>query len=161
MRVETTTGNWQVHRRWTPRRLRPDSVWQRLKNRSRKGRRALDYADAASPPGGCGIDLLEGIVVVIFLLLALVFIFMVGIPLLIAIGELVILLLLVIIGLISKVLFRRPWTIDATSPENEITEWHVIGWRKSVMARDYVADRIRIGAPLPSQSELDAAILSE
>lgn len=159
MRVETTTGIWQVHRRWTPRQLRPDSMWQRLKNRSRFGRKALDGASGADATG-CGIDLIEGIFAVIFLILIIVLLFAFAIPLLIAVVELLFLTVVIILGIASKVLFRRPWVIDATSPDGDVTEWRVVGWRKSAMTRDYVAHQIRLGAPVPSQMEVDAAIVS-
>jgi hypothetical protein len=71
---------WVVRRRWVP-RLGNDTPWQRFHRRFRstmeRGRKLSDAGDVASD-FGCGIDLLEGLVVAVLLLLLLVFLLMVA-----------------------------------------------------------------------------------
>lgn len=158
MKVETTAGIWQVRRRWVPRRLGAQSVWARFLERTRKvRRRTSDLADVPDP--GCSGDLLEGIVGIIVIFVVVLFMVFVGLPFLIALGELLIIVLLALIGVVSRVLFRRPWTVDAVSPTGEHHVWPVVGWKASGAARKFVAERIVATGSVPSEAELAAAIL--
>ena len=74
----------------------------------------------------------------IVLVLVLVFLIFVGIPFLIALGELL-LLVLTVAGVVGRVLFRRPWTVDAVNDAGEHHTWELVGWRRSGEAQRYIA----------------------
>ena len=159
MEVETAEGTWHVRRRWAPRRLGADTLWRRFRTRTRKvGRRTRDLGDLPDP--GCAGDALEGLVLVVVVVVVVVFLLLVGIPFLIALGELLILVLLALGGVVGRVLFRRPWTVDAVAPDGTHHVWAVVGWRASGAARQHVADRVAAGGTVPSDDEVAAAALA-
>jgi hypothetical protein len=137
-------AQWHVRRRWAPRALRREGPWARFKRRQRQTREGV--GDLADP--GCAFDVGEGIVAALAILaIVLVLIFLV-IPALVALGELLFLVLLALLGVVGRVLFRRPWTVDATGPGGVHHEWQVVGWRASGEARDHVARHLAAtGAP--------------
>lgn len=123
----TTPSAWKVKRRWVP-RLGADTLWNRFRRRIRKTiRRAGDAADVSD---GC-LDLGDGIIAgIAIVIVALVAIFVV-LPLLVAVVDLAILLILALGGLIARVLFRRPWLIDARDGTGRVLRWRVVGWKAS------------------------------
>lgn len=96
----------------------------------------------------------------IALIVVVLFLILLGIPFLIALGELVFIVLLALSGLVTRILFRRPWTVDAVDPHGGHRDWHVVGWRSSGAARQFVADRIAATATTPSDAEVSAAVLA-
>lgn len=107
MHVDTASGRWYVRRRWAPRHLGSDTIWVRFRNRSRRARRrASDLADIPDP--GCGADIGEAIVVFVVVLAVITFMVIIGLPFLIALGELLLVVALAMGGLVGRVLFRRP-----------------------------------------------------
>ena len=118
-------------------------------------RRRSDLADIADP--GCAVDLGESIAVFLIVVAFVVFMVLVGFPLLIALGELLILLVLALSGVVGRVLFRRPWTVDAMGPDGSHHRWSVVGWRRSGAARQLIADRIVATGAVPTSEELPAA----
>jgi hypothetical protein len=120
-------------------------------------RRRSDLADIADP--GCAVDLGESIAVVLVIIAFVVFMILVGIPLLIALGELLIVLVLALGGAASRVLFRRPWTVDAMGPDGSHHRWSVVGWRRSGAVRQLIAERIAATGTVPTADELPAAEL--
>ena len=157
--VETAQGTWHVRRRWAPRHLGRHTLWARFTDRMRRvRRRTTDLGDVPDP--GCGGDVGEGIVVFLVLIVVVVFLVLVGIPFLIALGELLLLLVLVVAGLVGKLVFRRPWTIDAAGPEGAHHEWDVVGWRPSRAARAFVAERLAATGQVPTVLEVAAAALA-
>lgn len=88
------------------------------------------------------------------------FLIFIGIPFLIALGELLFIVLVALAGVVGRVLFRRPWTVDAVSPGGAHHDWHVVGWRASGAARQFIADRVRGTGTVPSDEEVSAAVLS-
>ena len=116
----------------------------------------MDAADIPDP--GCGVDLAEGIAVFIVVLVVVLFLVFIGIPFLIALGELLLVLLLTLAGLIGRLLFRRPWTVDAVGPDGERVEWPVVGWRRSGAARQFIADRIAATGTVPTAEEVAAPV---
>jgi hypothetical protein len=57
--------------------------------------------------------------------------------------ELVIVLLLVGLGVLGRILFRRPWTVEARlAGTNEGRQWRVAGWRASGEQVTAVAERL-------------------
>lgn len=83
-----------------------------------------------------------------------------GIPFLIALGEFLFVVLLALAGFIGRVLFRRPWTVDAVSPGGAHDTWSVVGWRASGHARQFVAERIAATDTIPTAEEVSAAVLA-
>lgn len=126
MRVDSTAGVWHVRRRWAPRHLGSQTIWARFVDRTRKvRRRTADAADVPDP--GCAPDIAEGIAVFIVLIVMVLFLIFIGIPFLIALGELLLIVLLALSGIVGRVLFRRPWTVDAVDPDGGHRDWHVVG----------------------------------
>lgn len=116
----------------------------------------MDGADVPDP--GCAVDLAEGLVVFVVVVAVVLFLVLIGIPFLIALGELVFILLLTIGGAAGRLLFRRPWTVDAVGPGGEHQVWHVVGWGRSGAARRAVAARIAATGTPPTDAELEAAL---
>ena len=158
VKVTTPAGVWHVRRRWAPRHLGAQTLWARFRHRSRKvRRRTSDMGDVPDP--GCAPDIAEGIFVFIAIVAVVLFLMFFGIPFLIALGELLFIVLLTLVGVVGRVLFRRPWTVDAVGPHGAHLTWAVVGWKASAAARGYVADRIAAGT-VPTQAELSAAVLA-
>lgn len=103
--VDPQGRTWKVRRRWVHRSV----SW-----RGPKGDRALDLIHGADIAGD-GDDLpLVGVIMVaiaaLFIgLLAVLFV----IPALIFVVELLLVLVVVGVGVLGRVLFRRPWTVEA------------------------------------------------
>jgi hypothetical protein len=152
--VETEAGRWHVRRRWAPRHLGADTIWGRFHRRVLDRRRS-DLSDIADP--GCAVDLGESIAVVLVIIAFIVFMVLVGIPFLIALGELLLLVVLALGGAAGRVLLRRPWTVDAMGPDGSHHRWSVVGWRRSGAARELVADRIITTGAVPTADELPPA----
>lgn len=140
-------------------------MWARVAERFRRvRRRAVELGSDVPDPGMDVADasgIVVAVVVVIVAVFAVAFLALVGIPLLIALGELVILVVLAVAGLVGRVLFRRPWTVDAVSPSGDHRVWPVVGWRASGAARRFIAERIASTGHPPSDEELAAAVLAE
>jgi hypothetical protein len=141
---------WTVRRRWDPRnrahgpRFRPrrTDLWTEL-GKSGKG----DVVEGA----GC---LLEAEVIGLVLLAAIVvalaaWFFL--IPLILFLGEFVLLVVLVAASVVGRVLFKRPWVIEAVGPMEERHRWEVVGWRASGDHAALVAQQLRDGLPLPDE----------
>ena len=158
MKAETAAGVWHVRRRWAPRHLGSHTIWGRFRHRSRRvRRRTTEWGDVPDP--GCAPDLAEGIVVFVVAIALIAFLIFIGVPFLIALGELVLVLVLAVAGVIGRVLFRRPWTVDAVGPDGEHHAWSVVGWGASGEARHFVADRIVATGTVPTDEELAASLL--
>ena len=65
-------------------------------------------------------------------------------PLLALTIELVILAVLFVAGIVGRVLFRRPWTVEARA-RHLSARWQVSGWRASGQLVDQIARRIAAG----------------
>ena len=114
---------WTVRRRWLPKvartaRRRVDGHLRRLRHVGRAG----DVADVASVFD----DLLPAIAILIVVVAALAFL-VTGLPLLI---DAVAILAFGVGGAVARVLFRRPWTVEAVSGDDRI-ERQVVGWRRA------------------------------
>jgi len=159
MRIDTPAGPWHVRRRWAPRHLGADTIWGRFRHRTRGARRrGSELADIPDP--GCAGDIGETIALFLIAVVAIVFVVLVGLPLLVALGELVLVLLLAVAGALGRLLFRRPWTVDAVGPAGEHHRWDVVGWRRSGAARRYVAERLADAGAAPSDHEVESAVLA-
>lgn len=158
MKVEAADGTWHVRRRWAPRHLGSQTIWARFLDRTRKARRrSADAADLADP--GCIPDLAEGVLAFVAVVAIVLLLILVGLPFLVALGELVLILVLVVAGVVGRIVFRRPWTVDAVDPTGVHYAWSVLGWRKSAAARRFIADRVAATGTVPTNEELAAALL--
>lgn len=159
MKVQTAGGVWHVRRRWGPRHIGSHTIWARFLERSRRvRRRTTELGDVPDP--GCAPDLGEALLVFIVAVVAVVFLILIGIPFLIALGELLLIVVLALAGVVGRVLFRRPWTVDAVSPDGSHHTWSVVGWRASAAARQFIADRVAATDQMPSAAEVSAAVLN-
>ena len=102
---------------------------------------------------GCLELLGEGVVVAIAIVVAVLFLIFVGLPLLFALLDLVLIILLALLGTVARVVFRRPWTIEARPDGSGLgIEWRVVGWRASRAFIREVERRLESGEALPSTS---------
>jgi hypothetical protein len=67
-------------------------------------------------------------------------------PLVLAVVDL---LLVTGVGLVGRVAFRRPWTIEARAADGTTQTWQVVGWRASRERRDEIADLLAAGVSSP------------
>ena len=70
---------------------------------------------------------------------------------------LTLIVVLAVVGVVGRVLFRRPWTVDAIDPAGTRHAWSVVGWRSSRDARRFIADRIAATGAVPTDVEVFAA----
>jgi hypothetical protein len=107
---------------------------------------ALSFAD-----DGFGAALLAIIALAAFV----VFMIFVGGPLLVFLVEtLLIIPIAVVAGVLVRMLFRRPWTIEATDGSRRV-EWKVVGWGASSRAAHRMASEIATGGSPESVPPLD------
>ncbi len=135
---------WRVGRSWQTRRF--GWAWKRRGN--------IPAEAVATVGQGLGsVDLGEGVLVVVAALAAV----LVLIPLLFFGVELIVLGVLLAAALVSRVVLRRPWLIEARSSDplspGRRLEWRVGGWRKSGKLIDRVVSDLGAGRE-PPQSEL-------
>ncbi len=125
--IEAPDGRtWMVRRRWVL-RLGSETVWGRFRRRIRQTLRRLGKAVDAEPGW---VDVVgEGIVTGILFIVATLLIIFVGLPLLIAVVDLAIVLVVAVVGLLARVVLRRPWTIEARVSDGTTLRWRVTGWR--------------------------------
>jgi hypothetical protein len=99
---------------------------------------------------------LEGILIAIALAAFAALMVFVGVPLLIFLFEtLLIIPVIVVAGVLGRVFFRRPWTLEATADPAldwpHRIEWKVVGWGASSRTAAAMAGIIRSTGALPSQ----------
>lgn len=125
-----------MRRRWLPgyvetarRRWAPSRVRSRAGDSLEVSGHFVDIADELP---------VIGIIVGLVLLVALVF---VALPLLI---DALIVVLAILLGGLVRVVFRRPWTVEAVSGEERRTQ-QVVGWRAAGRAVEAWAEELRHG----------------
>ncbi|MEZ5410958.1 MAG: hypothetical protein R2761_23210 [Acidimicrobiales bacterium] len=119
---------WQVRRRLVPRlgaETLPGRIWRRMKDAADHATTGVDVGSGCVPGSFSDLAVLA---VALVLLAAVIFIV---IPLLAAIVDLVILLLLAVLGILARVVFRRPWVVEAAASDGQRHQWRVVGWRRS------------------------------
>jgi hypothetical protein len=139
MAAQTVVGpdgrTWKVRRRWVHRSV----SW-----RGRKGN-PVDLLDGADLAGEAADLPVVGVIffAIAALLLAVAAVVFV-VPAVIFLLEALFVLAVVALGAATRILFRRPWTVEArVAGTNEGREWKVVGWRASGELVETLADRIR------------------
>jgi hypothetical protein len=105
--------------------------------------------DIPTSGGGGGLDLGDEIAAIAIIVVA----FVVGValfwwvllPLLLVMLDVVIVLILLALSVVARLIFRRPWTVEATAPGHDRLTTHVVGWRAALRRRDEIADSLRRG----------------
>lgn len=153
-RTVTTPGGhtWRVRRVWAP-RLGGESLWDRFRRRTRLSRRVAREAGDVPDPG-CAADLLDDAIAIVVIVAVVVFVVLVAVPLLVAILDVVLLALLTVLGIGARIVFRRPWVVEArpvvpVPAELRRHTWRIVGWRASGEMVDAVANALAHGNPLP------------
>lgn len=137
---------WEVHRRWVT-RLGRENFGRRFGSRARRGVDALDVAD-----GGCVGSLDDLFIALAVVVIAIVLIVFVA-PLVIFAVELVLLALAVLLGLVARTVFRRPWAIDAFAADGTHLRWKAVGWRATTAKVEEVTAALAHGV-IPAGVEL-------
>ncbi len=132
--VSSPDGNrWYVRRVWLP--------W-RPKWRGRRKKPELQVNDRVEDAVGCLLDW-EALLVIVAVLLAFYFVW----PVLVALAEVAVLVVLVLLGALARVVLRRPWIVEATPATGPGRfRWKVVGWRHSGEVVDQVAEQLAAGA---------------
>lgn len=137
---------WRVGRQWTP-RIGSETVLGRFRRRYRQATKRVDVADAGH---GCLELLGEGLAIAAVALAVLLLLVFGGLPILLALVDVVVVILLGLLGIAGRILLRRPWTVEAVGPDGTTAEWRVVGWRASGELVREIKRRIEQGEPLPA-----------
>lgn len=100
-----------------------------------------------------GIDSIGALFISIGLILFVVFMIFIGVPLLIFLVEsLLIIPVVLVVGVVGRVLFGRPWTLEASRirPPGDVVRWNVVGWGASERAAYQMAGMIRATGGVPA-----------
>ncbi|NUO55873.1 MAG: hypothetical protein HOV71_18885 [Hamadaea sp.] len=156
VKVDTPSGQtWGVRVVWQPRwsaLVRRFGAWRRKrKGEASSGNDLSGCGDLAGCGSGDG-DLAAIVLgIVLFILGVLVFWFIL-LPLLLLIVDILVVVLLLLIAIPARVLFRRPWTVEAAYDDGQteqIFSTDVVGWRRALETRDDIAAKLRQGYPAP------------
>lgn len=147
---------WTVTRRWTA--SGRESPGRRFRRRSRGLLDRLFAMGDVGEFGGMLASLAEipviGIVcavlaIVVLVVAAVGLVLLVIVPLLFAIVELTVLLLLAAVAMGGRFVLRHPWTVVAEADDGTAHRWPVVGWRASRRQRDEVAQLLAGGIVAP------------
>lgn len=132
--------------------MRRFGAWRRKrKGEASSGNDLSGCGDLAGCGSGDG-DLAAIVLgIVLFILGVLVFWFIL-LPLLLLIVDILVVVLLLLIAIPARVLFRRPWTVEAAYDDGQteqIFSTDVVGWRRALETRDDIAAKLRQGYPAP------------
>jgi hypothetical protein len=155
--VQDLTGRrWRVTRRWTKAvgetpgrrfRRRAGSSFGRMGDVADVGRLGAMLGDLAEIPV---IGIVFAVLALAFLaVFAVLVVALVIVPLLFAVVELTVLLLLAGLAVGGRLVVRHPWTVVAEADDGTVHRWPVVGWRASRRRRDEVADLLAAGIVAP------------
>ena len=130
-----------------PRRTRLARLIRDDQGDLRRDWKGFDKADAGLVADGCLDE--AGIVLIGVVVVVLVAYFVV-IPLLFAVIDALVLVVLVAAAIVGRVLFRRPWRVEARAADDTVHTWEVVGWRASGDHVALVAQQSPDGLPLPA-----------
>jgi hypothetical protein len=147
---------WKVRRRWAP-RLGKESAWGRFRHRvGRTARRTGDVVGGGDP--GCLDVFGEGILIALAIVAAVLIVLFVLVPLIVAVVDLVFVLLVALLGVVVRIVFRRPWTVEAVADDGERHTWRIVGWRDSGEQITRAAEQLAAGlAPSGPTGVVDAS----
>jgi hypothetical protein len=132
---------WQVGFRWLPRSPRWPGVgfrqWRKRKEKSRDSNLG-DWFDLGMP------DSLTALIVIVLCVAAVVLAWLFVFPALFFVFDILLLLVIAGLGILARVVLRRPWIIEAKSSEGRY-DWGVVGWRAAKRGVDQVALWLRNG----------------
>ncbi|MEU8821134.1 hypothetical protein [Actinoplanes sp. NPDC048796] len=144
---------WEVRVVWEPRwrvMARRFGGW-RAKRRKDVGPGDVvsGGAEVSSEVGSSGGNFNDEFVIIAIVffafVLAAVLFWWVLLPLLLIVLDALIILILLAASVVTRVLFRRPWIVRATSSTGDTTEAEVVGWRAALRRRDAMAEALRHG----------------
>ncbi len=119
-----------------------------------------DAADVVSQSGGGGSgsrlselldDVAAGVLILVLIFIAVGLVWWIALPLLLLVIDVLVLTFLFLAGVVARVLFRRPWTVEAKS-DTDVVEVPVVGWFAALRLRDRMADAVKHGR-LPLRAE--------
>ena len=126
---------WTVGRHWMPRR-------KRFKKAD------LDLPDFLGDFGGDDLGIFAAIFLAIAAFFLTIFLALLLFNVVALAIELSILIVVGLVGLISRVVFRRPWTVFASSGDQQL-EYPVVGYLNSKRRIEELATALSSGAQLP------------
>lgn len=143
---------WKIRRRWVP-RLGTERVLSKVRHQvPAKGadRKQGGGVDARGWMPFAQID----VVAIALLVVVLVFVALVVVlPLLFVLVDLAILAVLALAGIVGKVVFRRPWVVEAVTDRGKRHEWRVAGWRRSGERCHEIARSLEAGVIPPPDGQ--------
>jgi hypothetical protein len=140
--VSADGTHWSVGRRWLRRRPRWRGKKRKKEKESGGGFDDLFVSDLLDLDVPVISGVLTAVAIVALVVLAVTFVF----PAVILLIEVVLLALIAGVGLAARILFRRPWTVEAMNTgTGELHVWNVVGWRSSSGLVDRVADALTRG----------------
>jgi hypothetical protein len=143
---------WIVRRRWLPWSVRWRGPGRARKRREKEEKypgwtHVFDVADPLlwfdEAPGGFLLILGLVVAAVVTLFVLPFFVFLI---------EVLLVALVAGIGIVFRIVFRRPWLVEAypvEGPHDKHLIWKVAGVRRSGLAVDDIAEQIRSGIPTP------------
>ena len=152
--MTTPSGErWRVRRRWLDRPLPSLRRWRKKKEGEPDAGSAVDFL---------GIDLIDGTVLGLAIIAVVLLIVFVLVPLIGIAIELIVLAFLFGSSLIGRVVFRRPWIVEAVKVDEleERIAFGVKGWRQSSQALQELRtaipatgppERLTVGEPLATR----------
>jgi len=141
-----------VRRRWAP-RWASETLLGRFRRFAatvlRRRGKVRDHSDILDV--GCLFDELAWVIglVLLVLLVVTVVLFVFVVPLVLAVVDVVVVLAIAGAGLLARVVFRRPWTVEARADDGTVLSWQVVGWRASRERRDEIAQLLAAGVTPP------------
>jgi hypothetical protein len=128
--------------------------WWHHRNRGRNRRGERDIDDSSG-----WIELLEwaqeiGLVILLALALLAIMFFLL-LPFVIFLVEAMVFVIALMLAVVSRQIFRRPWTVEAVpdGDHGKALRWHVVGLRRAQAAIDEAAAAIARGrAPTPNDA---------
>jgi hypothetical protein len=158
---------YQVAVEWLPRwrgladRLgdRFGGRWSRTRRQRRRDEGASWWDGLDLPLIGDADDLLAGLATLFVVIMLGLLLWWLLLPLLLLVLDGLAVAVLVLLGLVARVAFRRPWTvavwyIDPETGGRTVTRIRIVGWRRAVRARDTIVSSLRAGASLRSATSL-------
>lgn len=146
--------NWRVEVRWLPWAPRWRGPRRRRKEKDPGDSRWYDWLDIGEPfawfDEGLG-GFVTAIVLMVLLVIAILFV----LPAFIFLVELLIIVLVVLGAVVIRILFRRPWIVDAFPADDKRAHlvWKVVGTSRAKEAVDLVAQQLAAGIEVPQVPE--------